>query len=127
MNAPRFQPRSQVTTAMICAAVVTAQFVAGKATRDALYLANLDITTLPSMVIGTAVVSLLLVAASSKALGRIAPEIIIPAIFAAHAVLLLVEWRLTSWAPVLASRAVYVQISGIGPMLGSGFWLILTE
>ena len=126
MESPlRFDAR--LTAALACAAGVGAQFVAGKATRDALYLANLDITTLPSMVIATAVVSLLLVAALSKALGRIPPEIVVPAIFLAHAALLLVEWGLTSWAPVLASRAVYVQISGIGPMLGSGFWLIVTE
>jgi AAA family ATP:ADP antiporter len=122
---PRFDAR--LIAALACAAGVGAQFVAGKATRDALYLANLDITTLPSMVIATAVVSLLLVAASSKALNRRAPQIVIPAIFAAHAVLLLVEWGLTSAAPVWASRAVYLQISGIGPMLGSGFWLIVTE
>jgi hypothetical protein len=122
---PRFDAR--LVAALACAAGVGAQFVAGKATRDALYLANLDITTLPSMVIATAVVSLLLVAASSKALSQSGPQIVVPAIFAAHAVLLLLEWGLTSSAPVWASRAVYLQISGIGPMLGSGFWLIVTE
>ena len=122
---PRFDAR--LIAALACGAGVGAQFVAGKATRDALYLANLDITTLPSMVIAAAVVSLLLVAAMSKALSRSAPEIVIPGIFAAHAVLLLLEWGLTSSAPVVASRAVYVQISGVGPMLGSGFWLILTD
>jgi hypothetical protein len=122
---PRFDAR--LIAALACAAGVGAQFVAGKATRDALYLANLDITTLPSMVIAAAVVSLLGVAASSKAMSRSAPQIVIPVMFAAHAVLLLVEWGLTSSAPVWAARAVYVQISGIGPMLGSGFWLIVTE
>ena len=121
----RFEAR--LTAALACAAGVGAQFVAGKATRDALYLANLDITTLPSMVIATAAVSLLLVVALSRALSRVAPEIVIPAIFAGHAVLLLVEWSLTSSAPAWAARAVYLQISGIGPMLGSGFWLVVTE
>ena len=38
---------------MVCSGVVTAQFIAGKATRDALYLAHLDVTTLPAMVIAT--------------------------------------------------------------------------
>jgi hypothetical protein len=122
---PRFDAR--LIAAFACAAGVGAQFVAGKATRDALYLANLDITTLPSMVIAAAVVSLLGVAASSKAMSRSAPQIVIPFIFAVHAGLLLVEWGLASSAPVWAARAVYLQISGIGPMLGSGFWLIVTE
>ena len=44
---PRFDAR--LVAALACAAGVGAQFVAGKATRDALYLANLDITTLPSI------------------------------------------------------------------------------
>src|SRR5262245_16286488 len=126
MDSPsRFDAR--FLAALSCAAGVGAQFVAGKATRDALYLANLDITTLPSMVFAAAAVSLLLVAALSKALSRNAPEVVIPAIFAAHAVLLLVGWGLTSTAPIWASRAIYVQISGLGPMLGSGFWLLLTD
>ena len=122
---PRFDAR--LMAAVWCSAGVGAQFVAGKATRDALYLANLDITTLPSMVIAAAVVSLLLVAGISKAMRRSAPDVVLPAIFAAQAGLLLVEWALTSSAPVWAARAVYVQISGVGPMLGSGFWLILTD
>ncbi len=37
---------------MVCAGAVSAQFIAGKATRDALYLAQLDVTSLPAMVIG---------------------------------------------------------------------------
>jgi hypothetical protein len=53
---------------------VSAQFIAGKATRDALYLANLDVTTLPTIVIATAVVSILLVIASSRGLQRVAPR-----------------------------------------------------
>ena len=58
---------SSVLIAMICSAAVSAQFIAAKATRDALYLAHLDVTTLPVMVIATAVVSILLVVASSRA------------------------------------------------------------
>ena len=42
-------------TATVCAAAVTAQFVAGKATRDALFLASLNYTALPAMVIATSV------------------------------------------------------------------------
>jgi hypothetical protein len=30
-------------------------------------------------------------------------------------------------APRLAAQALYLQVSGLGPMLGSGFWLIVTE
>jgi len=112
---------------MICSGVVSAQFIAGKATRDALYLAHLDVTTLPVMVIVTAVVSILLVIASSRSLRAIHPGTFVPAAFTVSAALLLGSWVLLGWAPRLAAQVVYLQISGLGPMLGSGFWLIATE
>jgi len=116
-----------VLTAMLCSAAVSAQFIAGKATRDALYLAHLDVTTLPAMVIVTAVVSILLVIASSRSLRSITPGTFVPAAFVISAALLLGSWLILAWAPRLAAQVVYLQISGLGPMLGSGFWLIATE
>ncbi len=44
-----------VVAAMVGAAAVTAQFVSGKATRDALFLTSLDFTALPTMLIATSV------------------------------------------------------------------------
>jgi hypothetical protein len=107
--------------------VVTAQFVAGKAARDALYLQHLDVTTLPTMVVATAVFSILLVVGSSRALQRMVPSTFVPLMFVASAALLVLDWLLLPFAPALTARFVYLQISGIGPMLGSGFWLITTE
>ena len=49
-------------TAMLCAAAITAQFVGGKATRDALFLSALNVTALPTMLIATSVCSILVVA-----------------------------------------------------------------
>jgi ATP:ADP antiporter, AAA family len=118
---------STVLTAMICSGAVSAQFIAGKATRDALYLAHLDVTTLPVMVIVTAGVSILLVIGSSRSLRAVTPGMFVPAAFALSAALLFGSWLLLEWAPRLAAQAVYLQISGLGPMLGSGFWLIATE
>ena len=114
-------------TAMICSGAVSAQFIAGKATRDALYLANLDVTTLPTIVVATAVFSILLVFAGSRGLSKVSPATFVPAAFAISAALLLASWGLTFAMPALAAQAVYLQISGLGPMLGSGFWLIATE
>lgn len=114
-------------TAMICAGTVTAQFVGGKATRDALFLASLDYTTLPTMVIATAACSMLFVALNSSAVRRVPPSKLIPAYFAGSGVLFLAEWLLTARAPAVAAVIVYLHISGAGPVLGSGFWLIATE
>jgi hypothetical protein len=112
---------------MICAAAVTAQFVGGKATRDALYLAQLDVTSLPLMVVATSLVSIALVMLASRYMQSTSPAFFVPMAFAASALMLLVEWGLTYTAPRVGAAAVYLQISGIGPMLGSGFWLILSE
>jgi AAA family ATP:ADP antiporter len=127
MALSRRSPDTLVITAMLCAGAVGAQFIGGKATRDALFLAHLDVTSLPAMVMTTAGVSILLVALSSRCLRVLPPGVVIPAAFAINAVLLLAEWALVGRAPALAAQAVYLQISGLGPMLGSGFWLIASE
>ncbi len=120
-------PAPPVAAAMLCFGVVSAQFIAGKATRDALYLAHMDVTTLPAMVIATSVVSILLVAASSRALRRLTPGDFVPLAFGGSAALLLVDWALIGSAPGVAAVGVYLQVSGIGPILGSGFWLLASE
>jgi ATP:ADP antiporter, AAA family len=127
MRLPGLRQTPAVAAAMVCSGVVTAQFIAGKATRDALYLAYHDITTLPAMVIVTSVVSILLVVGSSKGFRMLAPAVFVPLAFAASAGLLLGEWALFSATPTIAARVIYLQISGIGPMLGSGFWLVASE
>src|SRR6185295_11013521 len=125
--ASREGPGSAVVTAMFCSGLVTAQFIAGKAARDALYLARLDVTSLPTMIIAASVFSIAVAAAFSKWTARLSPATMIPGAFVVSAVLLLVEWGLTSTAPKLAAIFVYLHISGILPVLGSGFWLLATE
>jgi ATP:ADP antiporter, AAA family len=116
-----------MVTAMICAGAVTAQFVGGKATRDALFLGSLNYTALPSMVIATSVFSILFVALHASVARKIAPAALIPAYFGASGLLFLAEWWLTFRAPVPAAVIVYLHIAGAGPVLGSGFWLIAGE
>jgi hypothetical protein len=116
-----------IVIAMICSGAVSAQFIAGKATRDALYLANLDVTTLPSIVIATAFLSIVLVFAVSRGLRKVSPVAFVPVAFALSGLLLLASWLLAMAMPVLAARLVYLQISGFGPLLGSSFWLIASE
>ena len=115
---------SPVPAAMTCAAVVGAQFVAGKATRDALYLAQLDVTSLPVIVVASSAASVLLVLFSSRTLRRIPPSVFVPALFISNSLLLLIAWGLSAVAPAPAAVAVFLLCSGLGPMLGSGFWLI---
>jgi hypothetical protein len=118
---------SAVITGVICAGVVTAQFVGGKAARDALFLAQLDVTSLPAMVIATSIFSIVLVAVNAKGVSRLSPARFMPWLFAVSAILLFAEWLLTFSLPKLAAVLVYLHISGLGPILGSGFWLVTTE
>ena len=113
--------------AMIGAAAVTAQIVSGKATRDALFLTSLDYTALPTMLIATSVVSILLVALNTRAARRLAPSTLVPAMFAGSGLLFLLEWALRPAAPAVTAAAVYLHISCAGPLLASGFWLVSTE
>ena len=114
-------------TAMVCAGAVTAQFVGGKATRDALFLASLNYTALPTMVIATSVFSIVLVGLNSRAARSISPSTLVPISFALSGAGFLLEWLLTYRSPAPAAVIVYLHISGIGPLLGSGFWLISSE
>jgi ATP:ADP antiporter, AAA family len=114
-------------TAMLCSGAVTAQFVGGKAVRDALFLASLDFTHLPAAVVATAVLSLILVALNARAARRISPATLVPVSFAVSGLLFFVEWLLTFQSPKVAAVITYLHISGAGPLLGSGFWLISSE
>jgi hypothetical protein len=65
--------------------------------------------------------------ASARVLRRFSPASFVPAAFAVCAVLFVVEWFFAATAPTLIARLVYLQVSGAGPILGSGFWLIASE
>ncbi len=124
---PHHQRDAAVVAAMLCAGIVSAQFVGGRAVRDALFLARLGVTALPTMVIVTSVLSIGLVAMNSRLLARLSPARLVPGAFAVSAAFLLVEWALASQAPNVAAVLVYLHISGLGPVLGSGFWLVASE
>ena len=122
MSSPRSTPSSPVVAAMLCAGVVTAQFVAGKATRDALFLTHLPVTTLPTMVMATAIFSVGLVTVSSKSVARLTPARLVPLMFAANAFMLLAEWLMTFAAPRVAAVLVYLR-SQAQPDARLRFWL----
>jgi ATP:ADP antiporter, AAA family len=127
MKFPDTRPGPEVVAAMLCSAALTAQLVGGKAARDALFLAQLSVTSLPTMVIVTSLASIALVVASSKGIARLTPAIFVPLAYWASAMLFIVEWALTSLTPKVAPVLVYLHMSALGPVLASGFWLIATE
>jgi ATP:ADP antiporter, AAA family len=127
MDSSRWQLGSPLVAAMLASAAVGGQYVAGKAAGDALFLANFETSSLPLMISVTAVFSIVLVIASSKALRHVSPTSWVPAAFGSTAILILADWALVASAPRLAARSLYLVVFGLGPMLGSGFWLIASE
>ena len=121
------ESRSRLALAVACAATVGAQVIAGKATRDALFLTSLDITALPTMVVTMSIVSIAAVAVHVRISRFIRPSRLVPALFFLSATLFVVEWLLRSTSPAAVAVAVYLHTSTLGPLVASGFWLITSE
>jgi len=119
--------RSAVVAAMLAAGALIAQQVAGRATRDALFLSTFHVSSLPLVMIAGAVASALAVFAFSAALSRRSPAQVLPITLAAGTALLLGEWGLSLVQPRLAAIAVYLHMAAFGATVVSGFWSLMNE
>ena len=84
-----------VWSASIASGSLVAQHVAGKATRDTLFITQWGLGLLPAAMIGAALVSSISVLGISQCLRRWGPARVVPAMFAISAVLYLLEWWLS--------------------------------
>ena len=116
-----------VSAAMLVAAAMIASHVAGRATRDALFLSNYDITALPLMLMGAAVFSLTTIVVVSRTLPCLSPHALVPAAFGMSGGFLLLEWVLLLFSPRAAAVAVYLHLAVVGSFLISGFWSMINE
>src|ERR1017187_3535999 len=85
----------EARAAAIASAAMIAQQVAGKATRDAFYLSNFSVTTLPPVMGGAAVLSLVAALWLSRILLRFTPARVIPIGFSIGSAVLLATWALS--------------------------------
>jgi AAA family ATP:ADP antiporter len=118
---------ASVGFACLAAGLLVAQQVAAKATRDALFLSNFPVTTLPIAAGLTAGVSLAGVLAFSRGMARSSPAVMMRWVLGASAILLMGEWSLALAAPRLAAVAVYLHVGFFGATLVSGFWSVINE
>jgi AAA family ATP:ADP antiporter len=116
-----------VTVGMAVAALMIAQHIAGKATRDALFLSYFDVAHLPKLMMASAVLSVVAVLAMSRALARHGPARLIPALFVASGALLAGQWVLAEFRPGLAAIAIYVHVAVLNSLVISGFWSVINE
>lgn len=107
--------------------LLIAQQVAGKATRDAFFLSQFDVTSLPLMAATSALLSLLAVLAFARGMAALSPARMVPLAVGASAALLTGEWVLSGPFPRLAAVAVYLHTALFGATLVSGFWSLVNE
>jgi hypothetical protein len=120
-------PDRSLVTAMVCLGAVSAQYLVGKAIRDGVYLSQFDKSTLPRMMLAMSAVSIVLAVSNTKVAARLAPARLVPTLFTVSALLFIVEWFLIGSSPEIVAIGLFLHVSGLGPLLGSGFWLILSE
>jgi len=123
----RDDTRFVVTVGMTVAALMIAQHIAGKATRDALFLSYFDVAELPKLMMVSAVLSVVAVVAMSRLLPRFGPARLIPMLFLGSGLLLAGQWVLAGFRPGLAAIAIYVHVAVVNSLVISGFWSVINE
>src|ERR1019366_6709644 len=113
--------------AAIASGSLVAQHVAGKGTRDTLFLSYFGLGFLPAAMIGAAILSLLAVLGISRTLAKYGPARVVPTLFASSAALFLIEWRLSLHSERAAAAAVYAHTAVFGSAAVSAFWSLINE
>jgi hypothetical protein len=116
-----------VSFALLGALLMIAAHVAGRASRDALFLSYFDATDLPKVMIGSALFSIAGAFALSHWLGRSGPARVVPIAFGVSALLLVGEWGVMVTEPRLGAVVLYLHIALFGAALISGFWSVVNE
>jgi ATP:ADP antiporter, AAA family len=119
--------RTAAAAAAAAATVMIAVQIAGKATRDALFLSTFGVAALPPMIIAAAVLSGLVLVKLARVMAESRPGQLIPRLLGLSALLLLAEWILALQVRRPAAVLVYLHFTGLGAVLISGFWAIVNE
>src|SRR5688572_4522670 len=127
MAGPSSDPRSVVSAAVACGVVLGVQAVGSFATRDTLFLSTIDAAARPAMVAAAGGLAILLAIVNFRIARRTATATLVPALFVLAAVLQLLNWILLSRFPAGAAQAFFLLTNGLGPLLGSSFWVLVTE
>jgi hypothetical protein len=128
VNWPGSGPDARAASAAaVAAAVIITLQLAGKATRDALFLSTFGVASLPPIVITAAVLSAFLAVLVARVMARSRPGRLVPRLYALSALLLLAEWALVGSARPAAAVLVYLHFTALGAILVSGFWAMVNE
>jgi ATP:ADP antiporter, AAA family len=115
-----------IRIAMATAGFMLAHQVASKAFRDAAFLTVWPTTTLPLMVLAAAIIVVATVPIFARLLNRFGPRFVVSAGFLLSAAGHLAEYQLSSGRPWVAVL-IYLHVAGLGALLLSGYWSLVSE
>jgi ATP/ADP translocase len=114
-------------SAAATSAALIAQQVAGRAVRDALFLTNFRVASLPIVMVAAAALSLLAVVWLSRLMARYSPARVMPVLFASSACGLTLEWAIAFVSAPASAVAVYLHTAVFSPVMMSTFWSLINE
>jgi AAA family ATP:ADP antiporter len=130
VTSPRFGSTADARAAAAAVAAVTviiAFQLAGRATRDALFLSTFGVAALPAMVIAAAMLSAFLSIVLARIMARSRPAWLVPRLMGLSTLLLIAEWALALEARRPAAVLIYLHFTALGAILVSGFWAMVNE
>jgi ATP:ADP antiporter, AAA family len=120
-------PPTAAWVATFAAALMIAQQVVGKATRDTLYLSTYSVSSLPNMMLVAAGCSFGAVLLMGRALARFSPAKVVPASFILSLSLFAVEFACVKRFPGIVAVVLYIHMATLGSTVISGFWSLINE
>jgi ATP:ADP antiporter, AAA family len=120
------QQRLVIATTVV-ASVVLASQLAGKAARDAIFLQQFPVTSLPVMLAVSSGLAIAVTFAFARQLSRGVPGRGVRIANLASAGALLGEWLVFDASPRAIAPVIYLHQSLLGPILVSGFWSLVSE
>ncbi len=109
------------------AVVMIAQQIAGKATRDTLFLTNYAAREVPNAMLLAAGLAMGSVLVLSRVMSWTGPRRLVPLLFLISGALFAAEGQLYEQAPRVVSMGVYLHIALFGSAVLSGFWSVVNE
>lgn len=116
-----------VALASGCAGLVITAQIGGKALRDALFLSSFDVSSLPLMVMGAAVLSMVAAMSVTRLFGTQGPRRVTSAMFIASAALIVGMGLAATAFPGIVAVLLYLHLAVFGALLVSGLWSTVSE
>lgn len=113
--------------ATLLAAVMIAQQVAAKTTRDALFLSQYNARDLLFFMLGTPLLSGVAAVFVARGMARFGPKRLAPVIFFVHGLFFFLEWGLSLGAPERVAAVLYLHVGALGACAISAFWSTVNE